>query len=129
MDAFEHVLIGSVEGSDVLGEEVVGGFELASHLVVAIAFVLYGFVLVLAALGSVAGSLVHLFQDHPQFSAKLDDPDDLRFRQEAELGAQELGASSCRTGQDGFEEEADQTTATLLAEAELANYLLAILDA
>ena len=65
MDSFEHVVIGSVEGSDLLGEEVVGRFELDPHLVVAIAFILYRFVLILAALGSVAGCLVHLFQDHP----------------------------------------------------------------
>lgn len=65
MDSLEHVMVGSVEGSDLLGEEVVGCFELASHLVVAIAFVLNRFVLILAALGSVAGCLVHLFQDHP----------------------------------------------------------------
>ena len=65
MDSFEHVLIGSVEGSDMLGEEGVGSFELAPHLVVAIAFVLNRFAFILAALRSVAGCLVHLFQDHP----------------------------------------------------------------
>ena len=65
MDTFEHILIGSVEGSDMLGEEGVGRFELAPHLVVAVAFALNGVVLILAALGSVAGCLVHLFQDHP----------------------------------------------------------------
>jgi len=45
------------------------------------------------------------------------------------LGAEEVSASSCRPGQDAFEKEANQTTAALLAEAELSNYLLAILDA
>jgi hypothetical protein len=45
------------------------------------------------------------------------------------LGAEEVGTSDCRPGQDAFEEEANQTTAAWLAEAELSNYLLAILDA
>lgn len=103
--------------------------ELLPHSVVCITFALLRSVS-FAVLGPVAGSLMRLFEHHPQLCSKLQDGDDLLLRQEAELFEQAFFALpilKAFSSQDAFQEQADETTAPLFAETELANDLLAVL--
>lgn len=115
----------------LLEEEGVGAIELLPHSVVCISFVLLQSVS-FAVLGPVAGSLVCLFEHHPQLRSKLQDGDDLLLRQEAELFKQAFSALSilkALSSQHALQEQANQATAPLFPETELANDLLAVLHA
>ena len=105
--------------------------ELLPHGVVCITFALLRSVS-FAVLGPVAGSLVCLFEHHPQLRSKLQDGDDLLLRQEAEILKQASFALlifQAFSGQNAFQEQANETTAPLLSKTELANDLLAVLYA